>query len=135
MNAIDTNVWVYAYDARDGSKRRKAQELIASLRPILLPWQVGCEFIAAARKLEPSGFTCQMAWEALDDIQAMAEAVLLPVRESWGATRHLQEQYGIAFWDALLVAACLSGGVETLYSEDFSHGQRIDGLTVVNPFV
>ena len=56
MNVLDTNVWIYSHDKRDPKKQARAQELIGVTRPILLPWQVGCEFIAAARKLEPHGF-------------------------------------------------------------------------------
>lgn len=50
MNAIDTNVWVYSHDKRDEKKQRAAQQLIATLQSMALLWQVGCEFIAAARK-------------------------------------------------------------------------------------
>jgi predicted nucleic acid-binding protein len=57
MNAVDTNVWIYCRDTRDPHKQTVAQQLIAGLRPLALPWQVGCEFIAASRNLAPSGFT------------------------------------------------------------------------------
>jgi hypothetical protein len=29
----------------------------------------------------------------------------------------------------------LRGGAQTLYTEDLTHGQRFDALTVVNPFI
>jgi hypothetical protein len=54
MNAVDTNVWLYSHDTRDPRKQALAQQLIASTRPLALPWQVGCEFIAASRKLPQS---------------------------------------------------------------------------------
>lgn len=57
MNAIDTNVWLYGQDTRDPQKQAIAQQLIATTRPLALPWQVGCEFIAASRKLAAVGFT------------------------------------------------------------------------------
>ena len=44
MNAIDTNIWVYCHDSRDGEKQRVAQELIETAESIALLWQVGCEF-------------------------------------------------------------------------------------------
>ena len=50
MNAIDTNVWLYSHDTRDRRKQRLAQRLVAAVRPLALPWQVGCEFVAASRK-------------------------------------------------------------------------------------
>jgi predicted nucleic acid-binding protein len=44
MNAIDTNVWLYSHDTRDPHKQGIAQQLIATMRPLALPWQVGCEY-------------------------------------------------------------------------------------------
>ena len=42
----------------------------------------------------------------------------------------------ISYWDALIVAAALLSGCDTLYTEDLEHGRTYDGqLTVVNPFV
>lgn len=135
MNALDTNVWLYAYDSRDPGKQEVAQQLISDLEPLALLWQVGCEFVAAARKLERFGFAPDQAWEALAIMQEGVDAVLLPSREMWTTARDLQSRFSLHFSDALIVAGCLSGGVSTLYSEDFSHGVQMDGLTVVNPFV
>ena len=134
MNAIDTNVWVYSHDPRDPQKRRKAQELINGIEPLALLWQVGCEFIAAARKLEPFGFTAAEAWDALEDMQVMADAVLLPEARMWSLARELQAQRMLQFWDALLLAGCVSGGVRTLYSENFSQHRVIAGVRIINPF-
>lgn len=42
----------------------------------------------------------------------------------------------ISYWDALIVAAALLSGCDTLYSEDLEHGRTFVGqLTVINPFV
>jgi predicted nucleic acid-binding protein len=48
MNVLDTNIWLYSHDTRDPHKQAIAQQLIATVRPLALPWQVGCEFIAAS---------------------------------------------------------------------------------------
>ena len=134
MNALDTNVWLYAYDARDPLKQNKSQELMANLQPLVLLWQVGCEFVAAARKLEPLGFAREQAWDALAKMQAAVDAVLLPDSEMWLVAPDLQDRFSLHFWDALIVAGCLRGGVKTLYSEDFTHGLKIDDLQIVIPF-
>jgi predicted nucleic acid-binding protein len=39
------------------------------------------------------------------------------------------------FFDSLIIAAALSAGCDRLYSEDLQHGQLIEGLTIVNPFL
>ena len=45
----------------------------------------------------------------------------------------LARDHGFAFYDALIVAAALEGGCETLYSEDMQHGRATGGLTIINP--
>jgi predicted nucleic acid-binding protein len=134
MIAFDTNIWIYSHDARDPQKRAKAQELIRTVTPIALPWQVGCEFIAASRKLEPLGFQQDQAWNALAQMQAMADVVLTPNVDLWVATRALIRRHPLSFWDALLVAACVAGGVTRLYSEDLGPLGRVDDVELVNPF-
>ena len=134
MNAIDTNVWLYCYDDRDPRKRERARELALSVEPLVLLWQIGCEFIAAARKLEPFGFTLAQAWTALAKIEALSDRVSFPDREIWPLAQSLQQRFSLHFWDALLVAGCIRSGVKTLYSEDLQHGIEMGGVTVVNPF-
>jgi predicted nucleic acid-binding protein len=102
---------------------------------LALLWQVGCEFIAASRKLASIGFNEDQAWSALTQMQAMANVVLLPTSHLWLATHGLQSKHALSFWDALLVGACIQGGVQILYTEDLGAPRNIDGLSVVNPFL
>lgn len=134
MNAIDTNIWVYCHDSRDAEKQQAAQRLIEAAEPMALLWQVGCEFIAAARKLRPFGFTEEQAWQSLEDMQAMADAVLLPVPELWSQCRALQQQHGMHFWDAILISTCIHHQVRSLYSEDIFESDDFHGLRIINPF-
>ena len=46
-----------------------------------------------------------------------------------------QSRYGFSFYDSLIVAAALEAGCTRLYSEDLQHGQQIQRLTILNPFV
>ena len=135
MNAIDTNVWLYSHDTRDPRKQALAQQLIAITRPLALPWQVGCEFVAASRELAVVGFTEPQAWTALAAMQVLADVVLLPYPDVWLETQALQGRYSFSFWDALMAAACLRGGVNLLYTEDMGAPRAIDGLSLVNPFL
>ncbi len=132
MNALDTN---NSHDSRDRRKQEKAQTLISTVNSIALLWQVGCEFVAAARKLQPFGFSPEQAWEALADMQAMADVVVLPDVDSWTIARDLSQRLDLHFWDTLVVAGCIRGGVETLYTEDFGSIDSIEGVRAVNPFL
>jgi predicted nucleic acid-binding protein len=134
MNAIDTNIWIYSHDGRDPKKQLIAQQLIATIGALALPWQVGCEFIAASRKLASQGFDDTKAWLALDTMQAMASMIVLPVPQLWTDAKDFQQRYSLSFWDALLIATCVRAGVQTLYTEDIGSPRSIDRLSLVNPF-
>ena len=68
-------------------------------------------------------------------MQVFADVILLPVPDLWLETQGLQSSYSLSFWDALLVAACLRGGVKVLYTEDMGSPRNIGGLSLVNPFL
>jgi predicted nucleic acid-binding protein len=135
MNVIDTNIWIYSYDTRDPKRQVVAQTLTSAPQTLALPWQVGCEFIAASRKLLPLGFDETKAWTALANMKAMATLVLMPIPQLWQEAQFLQKRHALSFWDALLVAACLNAGVSILYTEDMGAPRQIAGLSLVNPFL
>ena len=48
----------------------------------------------------------------------------------------MEAKYQVSYWDALVVAAALAAGCDTLYTEDLQNGQVFEGrLAVKNPFV
>lgn len=132
MNAVDTNVLVYACDQEAGRKQEIAIKLLEETTPIVLLWQVACEFISASRKLAAKGFAVADAWEMLDDWLALYP-LLLPSREILIRSRCLHQDSGVSFWDATIIAAAAVAGVRRLYSEDLP-GRRFDDLEIVNPF-
>jgi predicted nucleic acid-binding protein len=46
----------------------------------------------------------------------------------------LAERYGLSIFDAMIAAAALNAGCDTLLSEDMQHGMALDELRIVNPF-
>ena len=133
MNAVDTNVLIYAHDPRDPLKQATADALVHSLSDGVLLWQVACEFIAASRKLAPYGFSRDKAWQELNWLQALW-TTKLPQWSVLQRAETLQNSYSLSIWDAMIVAACLEGGVASLYSEDFDAYSQIDRLPLINPF-
>jgi predicted nucleic acid-binding protein len=108
---------------------------IASLTDGALLWQVACEYVAASRKLAAFGLDQQ---QALADLKRLRR-VWTPVLPTWAvmdAAETLMVTGNLSFWDALIVAACQEGGIQTLYSEDFdSSTTAITGVTIINPFI
>ncbi|MDR3213945.1 MAG: PIN domain-containing protein [Azoarcus sp.] len=56
--------------------------------------------------------------------------------ETHDTARRLAERYQINTYDALIAAAALLAGCDTLYSEDMQHGLVLENtLHIVNPFL
>jgi predicted nucleic acid-binding protein len=134
---IDTNIFIYQLDATDERKSAIADRLIGEA----VETASGC-------------ISFQVAQECLNTVLRKAEipldvagarryfdAVLEPLLRVTATPALYQRaldstaRYGFPFYDALIVAAALEAGCRRLYSEDLQHGQRIEGLTIQNPFV
>ena len=133
MNAVDTNVLIYAHDSRDPQKQATAVSLIQSQADGVLLWQVACEHLSASRKLESQGYSLQRAWLDIRDLRSVWTTIL-PTWNVLDRAENLMGSYCLLFWDALILAACLEGGVNRLYTEDFDAYPNVNGLEVINPF-
>lgn len=133
MNAVDTNVLVYAHDARDPQKQATALSLIQSQADGVLLWQVACEYLAVSRKLESQGYSLQQASQDIRDLRSVWTTVV-PTWNILDRAENLMRSFSLSFWDALILAACLEGGVDRLYTEDFDAYPAVNGLEVINPF-
>jgi predicted nucleic acid-binding protein len=47
----------------------------------------------------------------------------------------VESRYGLNYWDALVVAAAQHQGCTVVLTEDLQHGQQIDSVRIVNPFL
>jgi len=56
-------------------------------------------------------------------------------RRSMEKAFEIAENFRLSFWDANILSAALLSNCEALYTEDLPHGQSIDGLRIVNPFL
>jgi predicted nucleic acid-binding protein len=133
MNAIDTNILIYAHDPRDVNKQKIAITLIESLTDAVLLWQVACEYLSASRKLEPLGYSKKEAWQDIYDLRKVWTTII-PGWSVLEKTEQLLNKYSLSFWDAMLIATCIENKVANLYSEDFSGYVDIENLKIINPF-
>jgi predicted nucleic acid-binding protein len=134
MNAVDTNVLIYVRDPRDPVKQQKAVQLTTGLSDGALLWQVACEFVAASRKLAPFGFTQAQAWREVERLRVLWK-LILPSESVLHRAEQLMATHNLSFWDAMIVAACMEGGVARLYTEDFDDSlSKATGVEIINPF-
>jgi predicted nucleic acid-binding protein len=61
--------------------------------------------------------------------------LVLPSENVLTRARELTATQNLSFWDAMIVAACMEGGITRLYTEDFDDSvSRTTGVEIVNPF-
>ncbi len=133
---FDTNVLVYLFDRDAPDKRETTRTLFESEAQsgrLIISTQVLQEwYVTVTRKLaEPLP-----SKDAEQTIRHFATfpVVRIDIEHVIGAANRCQV-LGFSFWDALIIETALSGGSSILYTEDMQHGQVIDGLTIINPYV
>ena len=131
---LDTNIFVYLFDAADAGKRRLAESLVnASLER-----GTGCVSYQVVQ--ETLNVLTGKLGTAPDRVRWLLDDVLAPLWQVnptaalYRSAISLKGRYGFSFYDSLIVAAALEAGCRRLYSEDMQHGQQIQGLTILNPF-
>ena len=134
-NFLDTNVFIYLLDETDAQKRRRSEDLVQrSLEDGsgCISFQVVQETInIAVRKI---GVTHERARLLLEDVLTPLWSIN-PTRSLYQSGLGVQARYGFSFYDSLIVAAALEAGCTRLYTEDLQHSQRIERLTILNPFL
>ena len=126
---FDTNVLVYAQQG-DG-KADRARALFATGGKLSV--QVLNEFTAVSRRKQKRDWR-EIA-EAISDVLALVDPPLALTLELHAAARALAEDHRLSFYDALIVAAAIEAGCDTLFTEDMQHGRSFGGLSIVNPFL
>ena len=136
LTFLDTNVLLYSVDDGVPAKRDRARQWVTAC------WTRRCgrtsakvleEFYAKARKTFPTAISAGDAraivrryqhWNPWPNDSATLET-------AWA----IESRYGFAWWDALVVAAAQQQGCTYLVSEDMQHGQQVDSVQILNPFV
>jgi predicted nucleic acid-binding protein len=131
---FDTNVLIYTDDLSNFVKQKRALEVLNQhklAKTGVLSLQVLQEYFVtvtrkygvdpgvARRKIELFA-TFDVVEPALSDVLAAVDLHRL---------RHL------SYWDALIVHTAKQAGCLVVLSEDMQHGQVIDGVRIVNPFL
>ncbi|MGY6554470.1 MAG: PIN domain-containing protein [Wenzhouxiangella sp.] len=133
---IDTNVLVHHIDDSDPRKTDIAHDILRdaiATGNACISFQVVQEFLnvmlrKAERPLSPEQAQSYLA-EVLSPLCRIFASIPL-----YQNAIDLQARYRFGFNDSLIVAAALSAGCRELLTEDLQHGQRIENLTIRNPF-
>ena len=128
---LDSDVLLYAYSATDPDKCALARTL-ADNPGAVISTQVLSEFANVV--LRKFGMQVSEARRRTAELAERCEVITVTPATVIEAFR-IRERFGFGFFDSQIVACALASGATTLYSEDFHHGQTIDGiLRIVSPF-
>ena len=133
---LDTNVFVYHLDTSDPRKHRIAEGLVSSA---LLEGGACISFQVVQECLDTVLRKAEVKLD-LPAARLYLDTVLAPLMQSvpgpalYRRALELQSRWGYGFYDSTIVAAALATGCRRLLSEDLQHGQRIETLTIENPF-
>jgi len=131
---VDTNILLYSVsrDPGETSKRDRAVGLLEA-EDLALSAQVLQEFyVQAARANRADALPHDIAaglihaWTRFP-IQEVSLGIVTAASE-------IRVARGFSCRDSAIIAAALALGCRELLSEDMSHGQQIDGVTIVDPF-
>ena len=131
---FDTNVLVYCTDTTAPEKQTIARALVSTASAsgdAMVSTQVLIELfnvLARKQQMPPAHakalITAYTGWSVVPSDVTLVRAAI-----------ETSMQHQLSIWDAMVIEAALRGGANTCYTEDLTHGQRFDTLTVVNPFI
>jgi predicted nucleic acid-binding protein len=128
---IDTNIWIYAHLENDDEKNNQALTLLDSLSELAISTQVLNEYYSVMLKYKIADEIIQ------DNINVIIDAsnVALIEISTLQLAHKIRLQNGFSYWDSLMIASAIQNNCTILYSEDMQHQQKIQTLTVINPFM
>lgn len=132
---VDTNVLVYARDSTDSIKQARAAEWFSWLwrqRQGRLSVQVLQEYYTTVTRKLRHPISRNTARLHVRSLLAWQPIVL--DGSILSAAFRVEDQFGLSWWDSLIVAAAREAQCHFLLTEDLQAGRDLGGVVVVNPF-
>ena len=133
MKFVDTNVLIYFVDSRNKAKQSMARAVLANAigsRQYVISAQVLNEFANVA--LKKMGMTEE---EVRQYVEAFQHIRVVFQQGGWTVRAlEIRKQYGLQFYDSLMLAAAEFIGCDEILTEDLNDGQIYCGVKAVNPF-
>ncbi len=132
---LDTNILLYSIstEPRERVKRKRALALLD--RPdAALSVQVLQEFYVQATRASRADPLPHEIAAGL--IRAWTRFAIQPITlDILNAAFEIKRRHLFSYWDCAVIASASELGCRELYTEDMTHGQIIDGVALINPFL
>ena len=131
---IDTNLFVYTLDKRDGAKQQKARGILKRIidthQPVISTQVIKEFYVVATSKLKADPIIVKNIIHNFhnmeivnNDLELIEQAIDISVISQ------------LSFWDSLIIAAAEKSNCKFVFSEDLNSRQTYRGVIVLNPFV
>lgn len=131
---VDTNILLYIHDRDSAEKGERALawlEALTERQNVRVNLQVLNEL--AYVLLKKKWFDApESAFLIVDQFAELGRSPVTEAEVSLARAFHLR--YRFSWWDCLLLASAANLGCTHFLSEDLQDGQKIQGLTIVDPF-
>jgi predicted nucleic acid-binding protein len=131
---LDTNILLYSIgqNPADAEKRGRCIELLSDDSGALSIQVLQEFYVQSTRLSRPDRIPHEFATGLIESwCRFRVQEMTLPV---FTEALRIRKAYGFSFWDSSIVSAARSLGCERVYTEDLSHGQVVEGMTIINPF-
>jgi predicted nucleic acid-binding protein len=126
---FDTNVLLYAF-SDDELRSETAKQVVGAGGAISV--QVLNEFVAVCRrKLHRSWSEIEKSTASILDMCSLPLAITLKTHQ---AAFKISKRYDYKIYDAMVLASAIEAGCAVLFTEDMQDGQKIESVTLRNPF-
>ena len=134
---IDTNIYAYSFDKSEAAKSNIASNLIEDLcgsSKAVISYQVIQEFY----NLATGKFKEKLKH---DDVRDFVKNIMYPYCEVFSSfdlfeqALEISQRYRYGFYDSLIIAASIMSNCKYLFTEDMHHGQVMERVEIVNPFI
>ena len=134
---IDTNIFVYTFGSSNREKQKLSKDIVRQALENstgIISYQVIQEFLNVSTKKFKSPLT-------LADSQRYLNVILEPLCEIFSSIElyhqalDIMERWQYSFYDSLIISAALKADCNIIYSEDLQHSQKIQNVTIINPFI
>lgn len=134
MRFFDTNILVYAVDGKDARKQKIALALLSHSMDVNHDGAISVQVLSEFANILLGKFS--LSPERTETFVSLFYPLLRTevTADMVRSAMFIKREYGIQFYDALIVATAEKLGCHEIVSEDFNPGQIYHGMVAINPF-
>lgn len=126
---IDSNIFLYAFSDKNMSKQSISAKIVKQNHTISTQVlnEVSNNMIKklnfSNKEIEKFISSCYIQYNIID----FSKEIFIKASQ-------VRDRYNISYYDSLILSSAINSKCDILYSEDMQHNQKIEDLTVINPF-